>query len=669
MKKVLILAIVLLIVCIGLSSVQRAYADYEVPTMFRGNPMRTGRVEVEGPKSSGLKWEHRIDTRITSSPIFDNKGIVYFASYDGIVVGLSPEKGTTAFSLSLGENINSTPVIYNNRIFIAGGNPPHLYSFSLTSATRKWRIYKHGDFHSSSLIANDTLYIGCDDGYMFAKDLTNDRNEFKWEYNVGSPVYSSPAYSGSKIFFGADNGYLYCLTDTGQLLWKTTLGGKIRATPLISGSYLYVGSSNGNFCKMTLGGDVVKTFKTGGDIYSSAALMSDGSIVVGSYDGYVYIFSDELTLLYKFNAGGQIYSSPCVAVDDTIYVGTLDGILYAITNEGEKLFDFEARAPIYSSPSIGMDGTLYFGDDKGWIYAIGSQTGIITVFTNLDEAEYLIEGPRTYYGKGKSYKMMNAQVGEYTITYKDVSGYNTPESVTLELKANSSIHFEGAYEKAAPILSAIVIITNLDDATFTVTGPAEYTGSGKSFTIKNVPAGIYTVKFNDVTGYKTPESIEKEVKEGDIVTFTGIYEKLPEVKKTEIVLQIDNAYMMVNGVMEEVDPSRGTAPTIIAEWGRTVLPLRAIVETLGGEISWDGNERKVTILFKDTIINLWIGKNTAQVNDEYFLIDSKNPDVSPVIINSRTMVPIRFVAETLGCTVEWDPDTRTVTITYTESAG
>ncbi len=669
MKKALILVIVLLIVCVGLSSAQRAYADYEVPTMFRGNPMRTGRVEVEGPKSSGLKWEHRIDTHITSSPIFDDKGIVYFASYDGIVVGLSPEKGITAFSLSLGEKIDSTPAIYNNRIFIAGGNPPYLYSFSLTSAARKWRIYKHDDFHSSFLIANDTLYIGCDDGYMVAKDLTNDRNEFKWEYNVGSPVYSSPAYTGSKVFFGTDNGHLYCLTDTGQLLWKTLLGGKIRATPLISGSYLYVGSSNGSFYKMTLGGDVVKTFKTGGDIYSSAALMSDGSIVVGSYDGYVYIFSDELTLLYKFNAGGQIYSSPCVAVDDTIYVGTLDGILYAITNEGEKIFDFEARAPIYSSPSIGVDGTLYFGDDKGWIYAIGSQTGIITVLANLDEAEYLIEGPKTYYGKGKSYKVMNAPVGEYTITYKDISGYNTPESVTLELKANSSIHFEGTYEKAVPILSAIVVTTNLDDATFVITGLAEYAGFGKSFTIKNVPAGIYIIKFNDVTGYKTPESIEKEVKEGDIVTFTGIYEKLPEAKETEIVLQIDNAYMMVNGVVEEVDPGRGTVPTIIAKWGRTVLPIRTIVETLGGEILWNGNERKVTILFKDTIINLWIGKNTAQVNDEYFLIDSKNPDVSPVIINSRTMVPIRFVAETLGCTVEWDPDTRTVTITYIEPAG
>jgi len=43
----------------------------------------------------------------------------------------------------------------------------------------------------------------------------------------------------------------------------------------------------------------------------------------------------------------------------------------------------------------------------------------------------------------------------------------------------------------------------------------------------------------------------------------------------------------------------------------------------------------------------------------------KDPDVKPVIINSRTMLPLRFVAENLGCTVNWDPMSRTIKITYT----
>ena len=45
-------------------------------------------------------------------------------------------------------------------------------------------------------------------------------------------------------------------------------------------------------------------------------------------------------------------------------------------------------------------------------------------------------------------------------------------------------------------------------------------------------------------------------------------------------------------------------------------------------------------------------------------IDDNNHDVKPIIINDRTMLPLRFVAENLGYTVQWDPATRTITITY-----
>ena len=153
------------------------------------------------------------------------------------------------------------------------------------------------------------------------------------------------------------------------------------------------------------------------------------------------------------------------------------------------------------------------------------------------------------------------------------------------------------------------------------------------------------------------------------MTFTGQYTKLPEPKTIEIVLQIGNPYMIVNGVKKEVDPGRGTVPAIIPKWNRTVVPVRAIIESLGGKILWDGEERKVTILFDNNVINLWISRNSAEVNGKYRLIDSSNPDVTPIIENSRTMVPVRFVVESMGCTVKWDPDTRKITIIYVEPLG
>jgi hypothetical protein len=134
------------------------------------------------------------------------------------------------------------------------------------------------------------------------------------------------------------------------------------------------------------------------------------------------------------------------------------------------------------------------------------------------------------------------------------------------------------------------------------------------------------------------------------------------VKTITITLQPDNPYMTVDGVSREIDPGRSTKPVIIPEWSRTVVPIRAIVEALGGTISWDGETRKVTIDFKDTIIELWIDNPEAKVNGVTKWIDESNHAVMPIIINDRTMLPLRFVAESLGCTVDWDPDTRTIKI-------
>jgi len=139
-------------------------------------------------------------------------------------------------------------------------------------------------------------------------------------------------------------------------------------------------------------------------------------------------------------------------------------------------------------------------------------------------------------------------------------------------------------------------------------------------------------------------------------TISVIFEK--EISRIVIVLQIGNPRYTVNGEEKILD-----SPPVIRE-GRTLLPIRAIAEALGAEVLWDPKEKKVTILFKDITIELWIGKNLARVNGEYKLIDPGNPNVVPLIINGRTMLPVRFVSENLGCKVDWDPQNRLVTITY-----
>jgi photosystem II stability/assembly factor-like uncharacterized protein len=175
--------------------------------------------------------------------------------------------------------------------------------------------------------------------------------------------------------------------------------------------------------------------------------------------------------------------------------------------------------------------------------------------------------------------------------------------------------------------------------------------------------GTFSKTVNLTKGTNTITIIASD-KKGNTTTKTISVTYTPSVQTITITLQPDNSYMSVNNVSQEIDPGRGTKPVIISAWGRTVVPIRAIVEVLGGTISWEGTERKVTINFKTTTIELWIDNPQAKVNGTMVYIDPDNHSVKPIIVNDRTMLPLRFVAESLGCEVGWDPDTRTITITY-----
>ncbi len=130
-------------------------------------------------------------------------------------------------------------------------------------------------------------------------------------------------------------------------------------------------------------------------------------------------------------------------------------------------------------------------------------------------------------------------------------------------------------------------------------------------------------------------------------------------EKIVLKLKIGSKIMYVNDTPLEMDVS-----PIIRE-GRTLLPIRYIAEPLGAEVGWDGTEKKVTVSLDDIFIELWIGRSTARVNGVEKPIDPNNPKVKPIIVPpGRTMLPVRFVAENLGCKVDWEQETRTVVITY-----
>lgn len=125
--------------------------------------------------------------------------------------------------------------------------------------------------------------------------------------------------------------------------------------------------------------------------------------------------------------------------------------------------------------------------------------------------------------------------------------------------------------------------------------------------------------------------------------------------QTTIIMTIDSPTMQVNGEIISIDEN-GTAPIVVD--GRTMVPIRAVVEELGGEVSWDAAARTVTVTKDSDVISLTIDSNLAEVNSQ-----SVELDTTPVIVNERTLLPLRFVSENLGAEVVWNAENRQITIT------
>lgn len=98
-------------------------------------------------------------------------------------------------------------------------------------------------------------------------------------------------------------------------------------------------------------------------------------------------------------------------------------------------------------------------------------------------------------------------------------------------------------------------------------------------------------------------------------------------------------------------------PPYIDAHNRTMVPIRFVAEELGSQVFWDAEEKLVTITGGNRIILLWIGHQVARVNGM-----DETLDTVPVVKDGRTMVPLRFVGESLGVQVGWDGPSRTVTI-------
>lgn len=118
----------------------------------------------------------------------------------------------------------------------------------------------------------------------------------------------------------------------------------------------------------------------------------------------------------------------------------------------------------------------------------------------------------------------------------------------------------------------------------------------------------------------------------------------PSAAATEVAL-------VING-----SPVRADVPARILA-GRTMVPIRVVSENLGAQVDWRAEDRSIAIRRGPRRVHLTVGRSEAVIDERPVALD-----VAPVILDGRTLVPLRFVGEALGAEVAWDETSRTVSV-------
>ena len=94
---------------------------------------------------------------------------------------------------------------------------------------------------------------------------------------------------------------------------------------------------------------------------------------------------------------------------------------------------------------------------------------------------------------------------------------------------------------------------------------------------------------------------------------------------------------------------------------RTMVPMRAIFEAIGVTVNWNAETRTASSTFRGTTVSITVGTNILLKNNTEIPLD-----VPAQVVESRTLVPVRAIAESFDCKVEWLGDIRTVRIVTTD---
>jgi outer membrane protein assembly factor BamB len=310
------------------------------------------------------------------------------ARQTGLGTVMPSTTGGTYFDFPTGKGVFSSPIVAGDGTVYVGSADQNYYALNADGSVR-WKI-ETGEIIDSAGLLDDLghVYFGSGDGYLRACDAKT--GEVLWKFQADSPTTTGAyinwfegnvAIGPSGALYAPNDDYRVYALDrtTGAVDWRFVMPDQTWSLPAVdpkSGT-LYVGNNEliigKNTYAISAEGGVVWETSSPGTVAASPVLTSDGTVIVGGFDGFIHAYkASDGSALWSTATRDHVYASAALLPDGTVVVPSADATVYALDpTTGAIKWTFDTPEPIRSSPAVDAAGNIYIGGGDGVLYVLG----------------------------------------------------------------------------------------------------------------------------------------------------------------------------------------------------------------------------------------------------------------------------------------------------------
>ena len=234
------------------------------------------------------RWRFPMSYAGESSPTVDG-GVVYVASKEHNLYALDAETGERIWSYRTDGLLFGSPSLSDELVLI-GGDDGDVFAIDREAGIARWKYAAPTGIFSSIAVQGDSAYVTLRDRSVISLDLKT--GEPNWDYPIGGNA--SPAVSGPDLFIGSDDGALYAMDSAngGPPRWLFPTGNGVVLSPVIVGDTVYIASGPTLFALERATGSEIWRYPIG-EVATTEPVVVDGIAYIGAEDGNLYAITGD----------------------------------------------------------------------------------------------------------------------------------------------------------------------------------------------------------------------------------------------------------------------------------------------------------------------------------------------------------------------------------------